>query len=70
MSAAAGHCLSARGELPPKLRPVATCPALLTAAATNHLATAGMDTAGDTNTLRAGDAATILGTLVLKKSQA
>jgi hypothetical protein len=69
-SVAIGNCHDARGELPPKLKPVATCPALLNAAATNHIAMTQVDPTDDTNTLRAGDSATILGTLFLKKNQA
>ncbi|HEX4264482.1 MAG TPA: hypothetical protein VH597_09100 [Verrucomicrobiae bacterium] len=67
---APSFCHGAPGELPPKLKPIATCPALTTAAATNHIAMTRLDPFGATNTLRAGDSATILGTLFLKKSQA
>ncbi len=66
---AVGFCARAYGELPPKMEPTPPCPVLLEAAATNHIAMNQVDPSSETNTLRAGDSATFLGTLVLKTNR-
>lgn len=66
----AGPGAEAQTALPAKLRPVSTCPALANAAETNHIPMTEVDPSTDSKTLRPGDSATILGTLILKKNQA
>jgi hypothetical protein len=56
-------------KLPPKLKYIPPCPALVTAATLNHIAIEGMDSASSTNGLRPGDSASILVTFVQKKKQ-
>ncbi len=56
-------------KLPPKLKSIPACPALVTAANLNHLSMEGMDAASGTNGLRPGDAASVLVTFVQKKKQ-
>ena len=56
--------------LPPKLKPVPACSAIEIAAATNHIPMSGFDPSVATNILRAGDSATILGTIFIKKKEA
>ena len=63
--------LAAHGELPPKLKAVPVCPAVAETARTNHIPLSDFAPPSPaTNALRAGDAATVLGHLVLKKSEA
>ena len=57
-------------ELPPKFKPIPVCAAVATVAATNQIALSGIDAALSTNVLHAGDSATILGTIFLKKKEA
>lgn len=64
------RCADAPATLPLKLRPVFTCPALARAAETNHIPIDGFDPSTNSKTLRPGDSATILGTLILKRNQA
>lgn len=66
---AVGFCARAHGELDPKMEPTPPCPVLLEAAITNHIAMTQVDPPSTTNTLRDGDSATFLGTLVLKTNR-
>ena len=56
-------------DLPPKFKPIPICAALATAATTTHIPLSGIDRALATNVLHAGDSATILGTIFLKKKE-
>jgi hypothetical protein len=62
-------CLRARGELSPKFKPIAPCPVLLEAAATNQISVTQWDRSSESNALCAGDSATFLGTLVLQTNR-
>jgi len=68
--ALAANCRIRAEEPPAKFKPLSACAALATAAATNHLPLTGIDPSLATNILHAGDSATILGTIFLKKKEA
>jgi hypothetical protein len=53
-----------------KLAPISACPALATAAQTNHIPIDRMDPLSGTNALHPGDSVTMLGTLIQKESRA
>jgi hypothetical protein len=65
----AAPCADAPAKLPPKLKPIPACPALVAAAKLNQIPIEGTDAASGTNGLRPGDSASVLVTFVQKKKQ-
>src|ERR1051325_5547081 len=59
-------CAGAPAEIPSKLKPIAPCPALVSAAETNRIPLAGTDSLSAATGLNPGDSVTILGTLEQK----